>query len=104
MLGQVSSPIADAGVPVFTTRTLPSIIDTVQASTGGAPVTPTAMTPQSLVERLPSIIQPAPVNVAAPACDPLTQWVSDNQLLAALGLGLLAWMVLFSGHGHERKG
>jgi hypothetical protein len=93
----VSSPMADAGVPQFTTQTLPSMTDSAQAATGNQPVTPPALTPQYLVEKLPSIIQPAPVDVTPPPpCDPLTQWVSSNQLLAALGLGVLAWAVFFA--------
>lgn len=98
----VSSPMADAGVPVFTTATLPSMTDTAQAVAGNQPVTPTALTPQSLVERLPSIIQPAPTVVNPDACDPFTQWVADNQLLAAIGLGALAWFVFFAGKGESR--
>ena len=94
----VSAPMADAGVPQFTTQSLPSMIDTATVANGGVPVTPTALTPQSLVERLPSIIQPAPAVVNPnPSCDPLTEWVSNNQLLAALGLGVLAWAIFFTG-------
>ena len=94
----VSSPMADAGVPQFTTQALPSMIDSAAVANGGVPVTPTALTPQSLVERLPSIIQPAPTTVNPnPPCDPLTEWVSNNQLLAALGLGVLAWAIFFTG-------
>lgn len=93
----VSSPMADAGVPQFTTQQLPSMTETAQAVTGNQPVTPPALTPQSLVERLPSIIQPAPAIMPTPSCDPLTAWVSQNQLLAALGLGVIAWALFFAG-------
>jgi hypothetical protein len=98
----VSSPMADAGVPQFTTGSLPSMVDTAITVNGNQPVTPRALTPQSLVERLPSIIQPAPAVVTPDACDPFTQWVNDNQLLAALGLGVLAWAVFFASKGEAR--
>jgi len=72
---------------------MPSITDTANTV---VPSTPQPiLTPQYLTQKMPSIVNPAPMGNPAPACaaDPVTQWVSDNPMLAAAGLALCAWMV-----------
>jgi hypothetical protein len=143
----VTSPIADSGVPQFTTATMPNMVASGQlvAAAGGAqgniysgtgpmqgcisegyyiplatdppnyfdptapqcygpglalsnsltPPTTTnapAITPQSLLQRLPSIIQPAPA-VKPPVCDSFSQWVNQNQIWLGVGLVFAAYLV-----------
>jgi len=97
----VTAPMADAGVPKFTTAQMPDMILTAQAVSGQgtAPSQPPALTPQSLNERLPSIVQPAPVTVPPP-CDSFAQWVNDHQLLIGIGMALTAFFVW---HGRGGK-
>jgi len=80
-------------MPSATQSTMPSITDTANTV---VPSTPQPiLTPQYLTQKMPSIVNPAPMGNPAPACaaDPVTQWVSDNPMLAAAGLALCAWMV-----------
>lgn len=81
-------------MPVSMTAPMPSVVQTVTAQVPSPQ--PPQLTPQFLVDKLPSIIQPG-IAVLPPACDPLTQWVSDNALLVGVGLfagALWAWGAL----------
>lgn len=89
-LNTYGGPVVDSGVPKTMTATMPSMTMTAQAA-ATHPVQPPALTPAYLLEKLPSIIEPAPINVAP--CDTFAQWVSDNGILVGVGMALLAWFV-----------
>jgi hypothetical protein len=86
----VNSPIADAGVPQTMTAGMPSMTLTAQA-VAYPPVPSMGITPQYLLQRLPSIIQPAPVNLQS--CNTFAEWISDNGLMVGLGMALAAWLL-----------
>lgn len=90
----VNQPMADSGIPKTMTANMPSMALTVEAVTPG-PVQPTGLTPHSLLERLPSIIQPAPVNVEP--CNTFASWIADNGLLVGIGMAALAWFAWSEG-------
>jgi hypothetical protein len=76
-----------AEMPHATLATLPTII---------TPTNDTRLfSPNSLLNPLPQIV-PGPTSSPEQTCNPLTQWVSDNPLLAAIGLGALAFWALGS--------
>jgi hypothetical protein len=76
-------------MPKTTTQTMPDITSTAHEP-------PPPITPESLMQRLPDIVNPAPVIV--PTCaDAFAQWVDGNKLLAVGGLALLAWALLGKG-------
>lgn len=77
-----------APMPAVKYTGMPSV-----AGIGGIGDTPTAA-PTSLVQRLPSIVNPTAVNLNA-ACDPFTLWVANNPMLAAGGLAVIAYFTIF---------
>lgn len=50
--------------------------------------------PTSLVQRLPSIVNPTPVDLSA-TCDAFTLWVANNPGLALGGLAVVAYFTIF---------
>jgi hypothetical protein len=60
----------------------------------GLGATDSGLTPSALVQRLPSIVNPAPVDLSPP-CSSFTQWVADNPGLAFGGLALVAYFTIF---------
>lgn len=52
-----------------------------------------SLTPTDLVQRLPSIVTPVATDVSAPPCDSVTSWVSENPIMAGLGL-LAIWFAI----------
>jgi hypothetical protein len=52
--------------------------------------------PTDLVQRLPSIVNPTPVNLSA-TCDAFTLWVAANPMLALGGLAVVAYFTIFHG-------
>ena len=76
------------GTPNFTSAQMPSMTTTANAA---APTTaqPPAITPQYLNQRLPSIVSNVPMDMTQNDCDPVSQWVNENPMLAigALILG-----------------
>lgn len=96
--GGTYNPDGTCTMPSATKSVMPSITATAQVVN----TPPLTVTPQFLTQKMPSIVNPAPM-VVAPACtDPFAQWVSDNTLLAAGGLALLAWMMLGGGMRGQR--
>jgi len=96
-------PMADSNMPQSMTAMLPNMVDTARVAAaaggtqgtgvdGGIATNAPGITPQYLLDRLPSIVAPAPV-VKPPACDDFTQWVNDNSLIVAGALGVLVLMV-----------
>ncbi len=83
-------------MPQSTSMAMPQFIDTANWASidnSNGFVEGPLMTPASLSQPLPSIVQSAPVEVG-PQCDAFTQWVADNPLLAGgmlVGLALLTW-------------
>lgn len=73
-------------MPRPTTMAMPNMSLTALAGLGD---TSTGITPTDLVQRLPSIVNPAPV-VADP-CSSIAEWVSNNNGLAIVALAALAW-------------
>jgi hypothetical protein len=70
--------------------THPDIVASANAGLGAA--TP-SLTPQSLNQRLPNIVNSTPSNVST-GCDSFSDWVSQNTLLAAgllAGAAMLLW-------------
>jgi len=76
---------------------MPTAMKTQQPSVAGIMgigCVDSGLTPLDVVQRMPSIVTPAPVDMGATACDPFTAWVSSNPLLALGGLGLVAWLLM----------
>ena len=90
-------------MPTATTATMPTVTGTANAWVGRQTgsgngqrggKTPTVITPQYLNQRLPSIVNPAPVDLGVECGGGgIEAWVGDNPLLAGLGLVLAAWWV-----------
>ncbi len=98
--GQIQNPLAGPVVmPMATAATRPSVADTVAVGTvwdwfnGPATPMPPRLTPMGLLRPMPSIVQSQPVDVSVPVCDPVSQWVGDNPMLAILALaGVAVWL------------
>lgn len=56
----------------------------------------TAVTPTTLVQRLPSIVNPQPTDLGA-SCDAFSLWVSENPLWALGGLAVIAYFTILKG-------
>lgn len=56
--------------------------------------TPVAAAPTLLTQRLPSIVNPSTVNLAA-TCSPFALWVASNPALALGGLAVVAYFTIF---------
>jgi hypothetical protein len=86
-------------MPSATTATMPTVTGTANAfmNRGGRGQrggnTPHAITPQYLNQRLPSIVNPAPMDMGGNCQAGFGAWVGENPVLAGLGLVALAWMV-----------
>jgi hypothetical protein len=76
-------------MPSATTATMPSIVGTVDQS---LPSPQPVLTVQTLLQRMPQIVNPAPAQVE-PDCPGIQQWVSANPFWAAVGVGVLALWV-----------
>jgi hypothetical protein len=50
--------------------------------------------PTGLVQRLPSIVTPAAVDLSA-KCDAFTLWVAENPMFALGGLAVIAYFTIF---------
>lgn len=77
-------------MPAMTTATMPTVTGTAQATT---PSQQPVITADYLNQRMPNIVNPAPV-VIPPPCWDFARWVGDNELLVALALGvgiMFAW-------------
>lgn len=81
-------------MPSATKSTMPSITSTAQTV---MPPQQPVLTPQSMAQRMPSIVNPTPVQIAPPCSDPFATWVNDNMLLVGVGLVGLAWLVWGKG-------
>lgn len=84
----VLGPLTQRDMPKATTLVFPDIVATANAGLGAY----TNITPQSLNQRLPNIINSTPGSVAG-NCDFFTEWVTANPLLAAAGLAGLALLL-----------
>lgn len=92
--------IPNCQIPVptpITPKAQPAIVPTAVATTP-APQPP--LTPPDLNQRLPSIVNPGPVEVGPPPCESVSVWIARNQGLVLVGLGMLA--LAFWGKGGER--
>lgn len=78
-----------------TSLTMPSMSATVAANAPPAPGQQ-GLTIQSLNQRLPSIVNSAPISMAPDAgcADPISAWAADNPMMAGLGLLALGWFFL----------
>ena len=56
----------------------------------------TAVTPTTLVQRLPSIVTPSPTDLGA-SCDAFSLWVSENPVWALGGLAVIAYFAVLKG-------
>lgn len=81
-----------ADLPKPTSMTMPSLVATANTT---IPSTPEQLTPMALNQRLPSIVNQTPMNMA-PLCDPFAQFISQNMLLVGAGLALAAIMIFGS--------
>jgi len=98
--GQSNVPLP-ALMPRPTTMTMPSLPATSQALHGGVSgvgAMDTGLTPDLLVQRLPSIVNPDPV-VPNPGCSAFEQWVADYPFMAAMGLVAVAYFTMKGGKG-----
>lgn len=80
-------------MPAMVARQVPSMALST-ASLSGLGDASSGITPEDLVQRLPSIVNPIP-DVVGDTYDSFTQWVCDNPLLAALGLSAAAYFLVF---------
>lgn len=95
-----TSYIATPGdtMPVSTTAVMPSI--TYSAQMLGTSPQP-GLTPQSLLNPMPSITNSTPV-VVGPACTGVNQWINDNPLFAIGILAGLAFLMLGGKKEHHK--
>jgi len=54
------------------------------------------VTPTTVVQRLPSIVNPTPTELGA-TCDAFTLWVSENPFWALGGLAVIAYFTVLKG-------
>ena len=84
-------------MPSATTATMPTVTGTANAvlgTNGQVGNGPVAITPAWLNQRLPSIVNPAPLDMGVPGCGGgVSGWVGDNPVLALVGLAALAYAV-----------
>ncbi len=93
------APVIPANSPVIIQPTMPqgtplSMPSVVATATSYLPANNGGLQPSDLLHPMPSIVSTAPVQVPAPCSNSIEQWVSDNPMLAVIGLGALAWYVL----------
>jgi hypothetical protein len=69
------------------------------AGIGGLGATATT-TPTALVQRLPSIVNPTPVDLST-TCDWFTLWVANNPGIAMVGLATVAYFTIFHKGGKK---
>lgn len=84
--------ITGNSMPRPTTAVMPTMTGTARALAVESAERP--FEPLDLARPLPSIVNTEIVDMRPPACDGLTQWVSDNPLLAAgvlIGAAVLLW-------------
>lgn len=63
---------------------------------GDTPSASSQVTPTTLVQRLPSIVNPLPTDLGA-TCDAFTMWVSENPFWAIGGLAVIAYFTILKG-------
>jgi len=78
-----------APMPMVKQTLLPSV-----KGIGGLGDTPVTTVPTALTQRLPSIVNPTPVDLSA-TCDAFTLWVANNPLFALGGLAVVAYFTIF---------
>jgi len=83
--------IINSNMPQATPLSMPSVVAT---ATTVLPPPGQGLQPSDLLHPLPSIVNTAPVTVSNPCASTFEQWVSDNPMLALLGLGALAYALL----------
>lgn len=69
------------------------LMPSVKAIAGIGDAAQSAVTPTTVVQRLPSIVNPTAVNLSD-TCDPLAMWVSEHPLLAIGGLAVVAYFTI----------
>lgn len=95
-------PVIPAQAPVMIQPTMPqgtplSMPSLVSTATTYLPPSNGGLQPSDLLHPLPSIVNTQPVTVQSPCANTFSQWVSDNPMLALLGLGALAYFTLGKG-------
>jgi hypothetical protein len=91
MPSTVAGPIADSGLPTATTFQFPSMVNTAQAVfQGQSPNLPPFMTPETMLARLPTIVQPVVVDVTPPCSQGFQGWISQNPMIAGILLAFVA--------------
>ena len=88
----VYGPIADSGVPKATTFQWPSMVHTANVIHAGhtPPNLPPFMTPESMLARLPTIVQPVTVDVTPQCSTGFEGWINQNPGIAGMLLALVA--------------
>lgn len=88
----IYGPIADSGLPQATTFTFPSMVHTANILHAGhtPPNLPPFMTAETMLARLPNIIQPVTVDVTPTCATGFEGWVNQNPAIAAVIVGFLA--------------
>lgn len=77
-------------MPKMTPLVFPNVVAASNAGLGATEI----MTPETINERLPSIVDSTPQQLLGTDCDPISQWVKENPLLAWGGLAVAAFLVL----------
>lgn len=86
-----SQPLADTGVPQGTTFQFPSIVrSSQQMNQGMVPNIVPGMTAETMLARLPTIVQPVVVDVTPQCATGFTGWVNQNPGMAGVILVLIA--------------
>lgn len=87
-VNDVLGPLTQRDMPKATTLVFPDIVATANAGLGAY----TNITPQNLNQRLPNIVNSTPSAVVS-GCDPFTDWINNNPLLAMGALAAVAIVV-----------
>ena len=75
-------------MPSATNRRMPTV-----RAIGGLGDSTTPLTPTTVVQRLPSIVNPVATDLSA-QCEPFTLWVSQNPWFAIGGLAVIAYFTI----------
>jgi hypothetical protein len=88
----IYGPIADSGVPKSTTFQFPSMVHSANILHAGytPPNLPPQMTAETMLARLPTIVQPVTVDVTPQCATGFEGWLNQNATLAGVLLAFVA--------------
>lgn len=87
----IAGPLGNTGVPKATTFRFPSIVHTSQQmNQHQVPNIVPGMTPETMLARLPTIVQPVTIDVTPQCATGMEGWINQNPGIAGIALVLIA--------------